>query len=84
MVKGENKNLPSRSQGYLASPEPSSPTTASSGHLNTPEKQDVALKSHLMMLIEDFKENITNSLKEIQENTGKRVETLKEQTLKEL
>jgi F0F1-type ATP synthase membrane subunit b/b' len=36
------------------------------------------------MLIEDFKKNINNSLKEIQENTGKQVEALKEETQKSL
>ena len=35
------------------------------------------------MLIEGFKE-INNSLKEIQENTGKQVESLKEETQKSL
>ena len=50
----------------------------SPGSPNTPEKQDSDLKSHLMMMIED----INNSLKEIQENTGKQVETLKEETKK--
>jgi hypothetical protein len=35
-----------------------------------------------MMLIEDFKKDINNSLKEIQENTGKQVEDLKEETQK--
>ena len=34
------------------------------------------------MMIEDFKKDITNSLKEIQENTGKQVEALKEETQK--
>ena len=34
------------------------------------------------MVIEDFKKDINNSLKEIQENTGKQVEALKEQTQK--
>jgi len=33
-----------------------------------------------MMMIEEFKEDINNSLKEIQENTGKQVEALKEET----
>ena len=32
------------------------------------------------MMLEDFKKDITNSLKEIQENTGKQVEALKEKT----
>jgi hypothetical protein len=45
--------------------------------LNTPEKQDSDLKSHLMMIIEDFKKDINNSLREIQKNMGKQVEVLK-------
>ena len=36
------------------------------------------------MLIEDFKKDINNSLKEIQENTGKQVEALKEETRKSI
>ena len=80
MVRGKGKNISNRNQGYLASSEPSSPTTASPGYPNTPEKQDSDLKSHLMMMIEDFKKDINNSLKEIQENTGKQLEALKEDT----
>jgi hypothetical protein len=49
----------------LASSEPSSPTTASPGYLDTPEKQDSDLKSNLMKMIENFKKDINNSLKEI-------------------
>jgi hypothetical protein len=60
-----------RNQDYLASSEPSTPTTTSPGYPNTPEKQDSDLKSHLMMMIEDFRKDISNSLKEIQENTDK-------------
>ena len=37
-----------------------------------------------MMLVEDFKKGINNSLKEIQENTAKQVEVLKEETQKSL
>lgn len=33
-----------------------------------------------MQIIEAFKEDINNSLKEIQENTGKQIEALKEET----
>jgi hypothetical protein len=83
MVKGNHRNLTNRNQDYLASSEPSSPTTASPRYPNTPEKQDADLKSYLMMLIEDFKKVINNPLKEIQENTGKQVE-LKEETQKPL
>jgi hypothetical protein len=66
----------------LASSEPTSPTIASPGYTITPEKQDVDLKSLLMIIMEDFKKEINNSLKEIQENTGKRLEALKEETQK--
>jgi hypothetical protein len=37
-----------------------------------------------MMVIEDFKKNINYFLKEIQENTGKQVEALKEKKQKSL
>jgi hypothetical protein len=33
-----------------------------------------------MMMIEEFKKDINNFLKEIKENTGKQVEVLKEET----
>ena len=80
MLRGKLKNISNRSQGYLASSEPNSPTIASPGYPNTPEKQDLDLKSLLKMVIEDFKKNINNSLKKIQENTGKQLEALKEET----
>jgi hypothetical protein len=48
------------------------------------EKQDLDLKSHLMSLVHDFKKDINNSLKEIQENTANQVEALKEETQKSL
>jgi hypothetical protein len=82
MVKGNHKNISNRNQDYLASSELSPPTTANPGYPNTPEKQDYDLKSHLMMMIEEFKMDINNSLKEIQENTGKQVEDIKEETQK--
>ena len=37
-----------------------------------------------MMMMEDFKKEINNSLKEIQENTGKQLEALKGETQKSL
>jgi hypothetical protein len=87
MAKGKHKNLTNRNQDYLASSESSTLTTASSPYSNTPEKQDSDLKIYIRMLVEDFKKDINNSLKEIQENTAKKVEALKEETqnsLKEL
>ena len=84
MVGGKLKNISNRNQGYLALSEPNSPTIASPGYTITLEKQDSDLKSLLMMMIEDFKKDINNSLKEIQENTGKQLEALKEETQKSI
>jgi septal ring factor EnvC (AmiA/AmiB activator) len=53
----------------------------------THKKSKALLKSCLMMMmmiIEDFKKDINNSLKEIQENTGKQLEALKEEIQKSL
>jgi hypothetical protein len=68
----------------LASSEPNVPTIVSLGYPNTPEKQDSNLKPYSMMLVEDFKKDINNSFKEIQKNTAKQVEALKEETQKSL
>ena len=78
MAKGKRKNLTNRNEDGSPSSVPSTPTSASPGYPNTPEKQDSNLKSCFMMLVEDFKKDIKNSLEEIQENTGKEVEVLKE------
>jgi hypothetical protein len=56
--RGNGRNISNRNQGYLASLEPSFPTTASPGYPNTPEKEDSDLKSHLLRMIEDFKKEI--------------------------
>jgi hypothetical protein len=70
MAGGKLKNRSNRNQGYLASSESNTPTLASPGYCITPEKQDMDLKSFLMMMMEEFKKEINNSLKEIQENTS--------------
>jgi hypothetical protein len=81
MVRGKGKYIRNRKQGYLASSEPSSLTKVSPGYPNILENQDPDWKSHLMMMIEkDFMKDLNNSLKEIQENTGKQVEALKQET----
>ena len=67
----------------MTSSEPNSSTTTSSGYTITSEKQDRDLKPLLMMMMEDY-EDIINSLKEMQENTGKQVDVLKEKTEKSL
>jgi gas vesicle protein len=58
------------------------PNTRSPGYPNMPKKQKADLKSYLMTVVEDFKKGINNSLKEIQENTAKQVEVLKEEAQK--
>jgi hypothetical protein len=63
--RGKGKNMSNRNLGYLASSETTSPNTACPGYPNIPEKQNSDLKSHFMMMIEDFKKNVFNSLKEI-------------------
>jgi hypothetical protein len=73
VVGGKCKNISNRNQGYLTSSEPNSPTIASPRYTIIPEKQDSDLKSLLIMMAEDFKKDINNSLKEIQENTGKQL-----------
>ena len=84
MARDKHKKIGNRNQDYLASTEPNSPTIASPGYTITPEKQDSDLKSLLMRMTGDFMKDINNSLKEIQENTGKQLEALKEETQKSL
>jgi hypothetical protein len=49
------KNRSNRNQGYLASSEPNSPTIASPGYTITPERQDMDLRSLLMMMMETLR-----------------------------
>ena len=71
MAGSKHKNISNRNQGYLASSEPNSPTIASPGFTITPEKQDSGLNSHFMKMIEDVKEDINNSLKEMNNKVNK-------------
>jgi hypothetical protein len=78
MTKGKCKNLTNRNQDHSPSSECSTPTSASPGYPNTPEKLEPDLKVYLMMMVEDIKKDINNSLKDIQENTAKELQVLKE------
>ena len=71
MAKGKRRNATNRNLGNMAASEPNSPTSASPGYANTPEKQDLDLKSLFMMLLEEHKKDINESLKEIQGNMNK-------------
>jgi hypothetical protein len=77
MAKGKHKNLTNRNQYHSPSSEPSTPTSASPGNPNTPEKIDSDLKAYHVMIVEDIKKDSNNSFKEIQENTAKEVEVHK-------
>jgi hypothetical protein len=63
MAKGKHKNLTNRNQDHSPSSEPSTPTSPSPGHPNTPEKLDADLKAYLMMMVEDIKMDFNNALK---------------------
>ena len=71
MAGGKHKKRSNRNQCYIASSEPHCPTIAIPGYTTTPEKQDMDLKSPLMMMMveEGYKKEINNSLKGIQKNT---------------
>jgi hypothetical protein len=60
MATGKFEIISNRSHCKLAPLELSSPVTAIPGYLNMLKKQDNVLKSHLMKIIEAFKEDIKN------------------------
>ena len=76
MAKGRRKNLTNRNQDHSLSSEPSTPTSASPGHHNTPENLDPDLKAYLMMMVEDIKKVFNDSHKEIQEKSAKELQVL--------
>jgi hypothetical protein len=82
MAKGKCKNICNRNKCHVAPSKPGFPTTASPEYPKTPENEDSGLKSHLTKRIEGPKEDISYSLKKIEENTGKQVE--EEETHKSL
>jgi hypothetical protein len=78
MAKGKHKNPTNRSQDHSPSSEHSTPTSPSPGNPNTPKKLELDLKAYLMMVVEDITKDFNNLLKEIQENTAKELQVLKE------
>jgi hypothetical protein len=72
MVEGKHKNRSQRNYGCMETSEPDSPTIASTEYTIIPEKQDMDPKPLLMMMMENYKKDINNSLKKNQENTGNR------------
>jgi len=84
MARGKRRNPSNRNQDYMATTEPNSPTKANTEYPNTPEKQDLVSKSYLIMMLEDFKKDMKNSLRETQENINKQVEAYREESQKSL
>ena len=73
MARGKHKTISNRSQ-YTLAPQQALDTPT---HL---KNQEADLKSYLVKIIESFKDDINKSLKEVQENLGKQVEAIKEET----
>ncbi|EDM11615.1 rCG65930 [Rattus norvegicus] len=88
MARGKHRNPSNRKQDYMASSEPNSPTKANTDYPNTPEKQDLVSKSYLIMMLEDFKKDIKNSLREqveaYREESQKSLKEFQENTIKQL
>ena len=82
MVQCKRKNLTNRKQDTHHHQNAAFPPHPVLGHPNTPEKIVPELKAYLMMMVDDIKKDVNNSLKEIQENTAKQVEDLKEEAQK--
>jgi hypothetical protein len=58
MAKGRHKNLTNKKEDHSTSSEPSTPTSASLGHSNTPENLDPYLKAYIMMMVKDIKKGL--------------------------
>ena len=77
MAKGRRRNITNRNQGNMATSEPNSPLPACPGYPITPVKQDLDLKSLVMMLVEEHMKDI---VKEIQEKMDQKLEALTGET----
>uniref|UniRef100_A0ABK0LHP3 Nucleic acid binding protein n=1 Tax=Rattus norvegicus TaxID=10116 RepID=A0ABK0LHP3_RAT len=64
MARGKRRNPSNRNQDYMAPSEPNTPIKTNMEYPNTPEKQDLVSKSYLIMMLEDFKKDVKNSLRE--------------------
>ena len=88
MARGKRRNPSNRNQDYMAPSEPNSPTKTNMEYPNTPEKQDLVSKSYLIMMLEDFKKDLKNSLREqveaYREESQKSVKEFQENTIKQL
>jgi hypothetical protein len=77
MAKGKCKKLSNRNQDHTHIRIQHSHLSHSWIPQHT-KKLDLDLKAYLMMMVEDTKKDINNSLKEIQESNAKEVQVIKE------
>jgi hypothetical protein len=70
MARGKHKNISNKKPRPCGIIRTQFSFHKSLGYPHTPENQDFDKKSHFIMMIEDFNKDISNSLKEIQENTS--------------
>lgn len=63
IVKAKHKCVKNKKQCNFGPSDHSSTTTTSPRHLNTPEKKDSEIKSHLMKIANAFKKDIRTPLK---------------------
>ena len=77
MAQSKHKNHTNRNQDHSPSSERSTPTSASTGHPNTPEKPDPDLKAYLMMVVEDIKKDFNNSVNKYRRTLLKNYKSLK-------
>lgn len=76
MSKHQCKNTINNSQGKIAPPEPSCPTTAILTHFNADGVQESNLKNNFVKTILFLKYDIENLIKEIKEKTTKNLEKI--------
>ena len=79
MARGKCNIISNRSQYNWHNQKANSHYKKSPGTPTYLKNLETDLKLYLMKIIDPFKEDINNSLKDIQENKGKQVEALKEE-----
>lgn len=72
MPKHQCKNTINNSQGKIAPPEPSCPTTAILKHFNADGVQESNLKNNFEKMIQFLKYDIKNLIKEIREKNNQK------------
>ncbi|CAH7300164.1 AC109844.1 [Phodopus roborovskii] len=77
------KNTSKNKKTYMAPAESRDSIQARSEHPNTDEAEENDLKSNFMKIMEDFKEDVRKSLKEMEEKTNQEMQEI-EKSLKEI